>query len=117
MIVRRGRVWWAKLREPGGSEPGFECPVVVVQSDDFNETPIQTIIVAVTTTNMRWAGAPGNVTLPAADVGLREDSVVNVSQLLTLDRRFLMEPVGSLSAGLQRAVDSGLRFVLGVESD
>lgn len=84
----------------------------MVQADSFNLSRIQTAIVAAITSNVHLANAPGNVLLPARSVGLPRDSVVNVSQLLTLDRMFLTELAGRLTARLQRSVDEGLRMVL-----
>jgi mRNA interferase MazF len=110
--IQRGEIWWANLPEPRRSEPGYRRPVLVVQADPFNRSRIQTSIVAAITTNLQLAEAPGNVLLPAQASGLSRDSVVNVSQLLTLDRSFLTEPVGMLPPRLQRSVDEGLRTVL-----
>jgi len=110
--LQRGEIWWADLPEPRRSEPGYRPPVLVVQADSFNRSRIQTAIVAPITSNIELAEAPGNVLLPARSSGLPRDSVVNVSQLLTLDRRFLPEHAGTLSARFQRSVDEGLRTVL-----
>jgi mRNA interferase MazF len=110
--IQRGEIWWADLPEPRRSEPGFRRPVLVVQADSFNRSRIQTVIVAVITGNLELADAPGNVLLPSRSSGLPRDSVVNVSQVLTLDRGFLAEHAGTLSACLQGLVDAGLRFVL-----
>ncbi|MGH9666758.1 MAG: type II toxin-antitoxin system PemK/MazF family toxin [Bryobacteraceae bacterium] len=110
--IQRGEIWWADLPEPRRSEPGYRRPVLVLQADSFNLSRIQTTIVAVITTNIELADAPGNVLLPAHSVGLPRDSVVNVSQLLTLDRNFLTENAGTLPPRLQRSVDQGLRTVL-----
>lgn len=110
--VQRGEIWWAKLPEPGGSEPGFRRPVLIVQSDAFNESPIQTVLVAVITGNLRLGDAPGNVRARASATGLPRDSVINVSQIFTLDRAFLLESAGLLSPPIRRAVEDGLRLVL-----
>ena len=110
--IQRGEIWWADLPEPRRSEPGYRWPVLVVQADSFNLSGIQTVIVAVITTNLDLAEAPGNVLLPARLSGLPRDSVANVSQLLTLDRGFLTGHAGTLPARLQRSVDEGLRLVL-----
>jgi mRNA interferase MazF len=83
-----------------------------VQADCFNSSRIQTTIVAVITTNLDLAAAPGNVLVPSGVAGLPRDSVVNVSQLLTLDRNFLTEHAGKLPVRVQRDVDEGLRLVL-----
>lgn len=84
----------------------------MIQANSFNRSRIQTVIVAVISSNLRLAEAPGNLLLPARATGLPRDSVVNVSQLLTLDRAFLTEHVGSLPGRLQAEVDAGLRLVL-----
>lgn len=110
--IQRGEIWWAELPAPRRSETGYRRPVLVVQADSFNRSRIQTAIVAAITSNVELAGAPGNVLLPARSVGLPLDSVVNVSQLLTLDRSFLTEHAGMLTPRLQRSVDEGLRTVL-----
>ena len=110
--IQRGEIWWADLPEPRRSEPGYRRPVLVIQADAFNASRIQTVIVAVITANLQLAVAPGNVLLPARSSGLSRDSVVNVSQLLTLDRSFLTEQAGSLPPRLERLVDEGLRIAL-----
>jgi mRNA interferase MazF len=97
--VNRGEVWWARLPEPFGSEPGFHRPVVIIQSDRFNRSRIATAIVAAVTRNLRLRIAPGNVHLPRRTGGLDHESVVNVSQLVTLDRRRLEQFGGAASAG------------------
>jgi mRNA interferase MazF len=110
--IQRGEVWWADLPEPRRSEPGYRRPVLVVQADSFNRSRVQTAIVAVITSNLELADAPGNVLVPARATGLSRDSVVNVSQLLTLDRGFLTERAGTLPPRLQNSVEEGLRTVL-----
>jgi len=92
--------------------PAYRRPVLVVQADTFNRSRIQTAIVAAITNNLELAEAPGNVLLPARATGLPHDSVVNVSQLLTLDRNFMIVHVGTLPPGLQASIDEGLRMVL-----
>jgi len=112
VVVERGQVWWADLREPEGSGPGYNRPVLVVQSDAFNRSRIRTVIAVVLSTNVLLIDAPGNVLLPAKATGLRRDSVVNVSQLITVDRDFLGELAGRVRGQLLKDVDSGLRLVL-----
>ena len=112
MVIRRGEIWWAELPEPSASEPGYRRPVVVVQSDDFNWSRIRTVVAVMLTTNLRLAAAPGNVLITAGDTRLPRDSVVNVSQIVTLDKAFLTERIGRLSAGVMLLVDDGIRTVL-----
>lgn len=110
--MNRGEVWWAELPEPAGSEPGFRRPVLVVQSDEFNSSRIGTTVAAAITSNLALAAAPGNVGLPRRDTGLPRDSVVNVSQLTTLDKTFLTARVGRITDVLLRQVEDGMRLVL-----
>lgn len=110
----RGEVWWAALKDPVGSEPGFRRPVLVVSADSFNRSRIATVVVAVITSNLRLAAAPGNVRLPARTGGLSKPSVVNISQVITLDKSFLMSRAGRLPESRMHAVDDGLRLGLGL---
>jgi mRNA interferase MazF len=108
--VYRGEIWWANLSDPTGSEPGYRRPVLVVQDDTFNQSNINTVIIATITSNLRLADAPGNVLLSSQDSGLPRDSVVNVSQILTIDKSVLTERVSSLANPIQEAVDEGLEI-------
>lgn len=110
--MRRGEIWWASLPEPQGSGPGFRRPVVVVQSNSFNESRISTVIVAVVTSNLRLADAPGNVLLEKGETMLPRDSLINVSQVLTVDKSFLTERVTTLRDETMAAVDAGLKLAL-----
>lgn len=112
--MQRGEIWWVELPEPAAAEPGYRWPVVVVQSDAFNRSRIQTVVAITLTSNLRLAAAPGNVLLPARESGLPRDSVANVSQLLTLDRVFLTSPCGRLPSRWMARIDDGLRLVLGL---
>ena len=112
--MKRGEVWWASLPDPAGSGPGYRRPVLVIQSDPFNASRIATVIVAVITSNLALAEAPGNVRVAKADSGLSKPSVVNVSQLVTLDRPLLTGKVGTLPGAVLEKVDRGLRLVLGL---
>jgi mRNA interferase MazF len=110
--MQRGEIWWANLPTPVASEPGYRRPVLIVQSDDFNRSRIRTVIVAVLTTNLRLAEAPGNVLVTTDETGLSQDSVVNVSQLITVDKSFLTEQVSQISSRAMLLVEDGLRLVL-----
>lgn len=112
MVVERGQVWWADLGEPVGSEPGFRRPILVVQSDAFNRSRLRTVIAVVLTSNLRLVDAPGNVLVPRKAAGLPKDSVANVSQIITVDRDFLVEPAGRIRGHLLEDVETGLRLVL-----
>jgi mRNA interferase MazF len=112
--MKRGEVWWASLPAPIGSGPGFRRPVVVVQSNPFNQSRLATVIVAIITSNLALADAPGNVRVGKSESGLAKTSVVNVSQVITLDRELLTKRVRGLSADTMRQIDEGLRLALGL---
>ena len=111
-MIQRGEIWWAHLEEPQGSEPGFRRPVVVMQSDVFNRSRIATVVVAVITSNVDLAAAPGNVRLSRRESRLPRESVVNVSQLVTLDRGVLAEKVARLPKSTLSDIEAGVRLVL-----
>ncbi|MFZ2508573.1 MAG: type II toxin-antitoxin system PemK/MazF family toxin [Steroidobacteraceae bacterium] len=112
--MKRGEIWWATLPPPSGSGPGFRRPVLVIQSDPFNDSRISTAIVAVITSNLALADAPGNVRTAKAESGLSKPSVVNVSQVLTIDKALLTDRVRPLPAETVQRIDNGLRLVLGL---
>lgn len=113
MVISQGEVWWADLRSPTGSEPGFRRPVVVVQCDALNRSRIATVVCVPLTSNLKWADAPGNVLLGTRSTSLPKDCVANVSQIVALDRTFLTDRVGKLSAAKVELVLSGIDVVLG----
>jgi mRNA interferase MazF len=112
--MKRGEIWWASLPEPTGSGPGLRRPVLVIQSNPFNESRIATVIVAVVTSNLALAVAPGNVRLNKTESGLPKPSVVNVSQVLTVDRSILTERVKALPSSVVQRINEGLRLAIGV---
>ena len=111
-MVNRGEIWWAELAEPIKSQPGFRRPVLVIQADTFNQSKISTIICAVITSNLHLSEAPGNIVLPARASGLSKDSVINVSQIITVDKSFLTEKIGELNQKLINKLEEGLKLVL-----
>lgn len=110
--MKRGEIWWATLPDPAGSGPGFRRPVLVIQKDAFNESAISTVVVVVITKNLRLAEAPGNVKLPKKITGLPHDSVANISQIITIDKLFLTECVGTLPRAFFERVETGLKLIL-----
>lgn len=111
-MVARGELWWADLGAPRGSSPAWRRPVLIVSADAFNRSRIQTVTAVAVTSNVRLARAPGNVLLAAGAGGLDRDSVANVTQVVTVDRRVLGARIGALTRGLMNAVDDGLRLAL-----
>ena len=111
--MEQGEIWWAELPEPRGSEPGYRRPVVVIQSDAFNRSRINTVLCVAITSNLRLTNAPGNAFLSSDISGLPRDSVINISQVITLDRQFLTERVSSLPQSLVEEIIDGIIMALG----
>ena len=111
---RRGQIWWSDLGEPQQSEPGHRRPVLIVQEDHFNQSNLATVIVLSLTSNLRYQHFPGNVFLSKARSGLEKDSVINLTQLTTIDKSWLETHVSDLPASLMVQVEAGLRLVLGL---
>ncbi len=112
VTVRQGEVYWLDLGAATGSGPAYRHPHVVVQNDLFNRSRISTTVVCVVTSKLGRAGAPGNVGLEVGEGGLPNASVVNVSQLYTVDKVELTERIGELSPPRVRQVISGIELLL-----
>ena len=110
--MKRGEVLWADMPEPSASVPGFRRPVLILQSNEFNRSRINTIIAAAISSNMKLGLAPGNVSLSKKSAGLDRESVINVSQLITLDKSFLNDRAGKIPSTKMQAVEEGVRLVL-----
>ena len=110
--MNRGQIWWAELNDPSGSGPCFKRPVLIIQSDSFNRSRISTVIAAAISSNLNLAQAPGNVVLPRKVSGLPKDSIINVSQIITIDKSFLVEQVAQLQQKYIKQVEKGLKSIL-----
>jgi len=115
-VIARGDIRWASLGEPTGSAPGYRRPIVVVSADSFNASAINTVVVVAISSNLALEHGPGNVFLPTSRSKLSKDSVANVSQILTIDKRQLGEEVGSLDIETMNQIESGLRRVLQLDA-
>ncbi len=112
-MIAQGEIRWADLADPIGSSAGFRRPVLIVQGDALNASRIATALIVPLTSNLKWAGAPGNVLLPARDTGLDRDSVANVSLLVAVDKTQLDERVGQVPRRTLERVLAGIDVVLG----
>ena len=111
MVISQGDIYWIDLEEPVGSEPGFRHPHVVIQNNLFNRSRIDTVVVCLLTSNLRLAKAPGNVLLEKGEGNLAKQSVVNISQIYTVDKSDLVEWIGALSEKRVRQILDGVRLL------
>ncbi len=109
--VRQGQVYWLDFGRAIGSAPADRHPCVVVQNDIFNRSAIGTSVVCLITSNLSRANAPGNVLLKKGEANLPKASVVNVSQVMTVDKSELVEFSGELSNLAIDAVRDGLHLL------
>lgn len=111
MVINQGDIFWIDLEDPSGSEPGFHHPHVVIQNNLFNRSRIDTVVVCLLTSNLRLARVPGNVLLEKGEGNLPKQSVVNVSQLYTVDKVDLVEWIGVLAEKRIRQILDGVRLL------
>jgi len=112
VVINQGDVFWVDLGEPSGSEPAYLHPYLVIQNDIFNSSRINTVVVCELTSNLRRARSPGNVLLDEGEANLPRQSVVNVTQIYTVDKRELIEKIGSLSRRRLAQVLAGIELVI-----
>ena len=111
MVINQGDIFWIEFSEPSGSEPGYRHPHVVVQNNLFNRSRINTVVVCTLTSNLRRAKAPGNVTLNKGEANLPKKSVVNISQLFTVNKSDLSKKIGMLSKDRISQILQGIRLL------
>ena len=112
MVINQGDVFWVNLGTPSGSAPGYRHPHVVVQNNLFNRSRISTVVVCALTSNPKRAASPGNVALAKGEANLPRRSVINISQIFTVDKADLVEKIGSLSPSRLREVLDGMQLLL-----
>jgi mRNA interferase MazF len=110
--IRQGDIYWIDLGEPEGSEPGYLHPHVVVQNNVFNKSRIRTVVVCALTSNLKRAEVPGNVLLKKGEANLEKDSVLTVSQVVTVNKTDCAEKIGSLSSARIRQIVDGFRLLI-----
>ncbi|MFO7728696.1 MAG: type II toxin-antitoxin system PemK/MazF family toxin [Desulfonatronovibrio sp.] len=111
MVINQGDIFWIDLTEPSGSEPGYRHPHVIIQNNLFNRSRINTVIVCPLTSNLKMAAAPGNVLLKKGEANLPKKSVVNISQIFTVNKSDLSEKIGSLKFGRFQEVLQGIKLI------
>jgi len=111
-VINQGDIYWIELDEPKGSEPGYRHPHIIIQNNLFNRSHIRTVLVCPLTSNLKRANAPGNVLLEKGEANLPKQSVVNISQVFTVDKNQLDEFIGSLSSKRISEILNGIKLVL-----
>ena len=111
MVIGQGEIYWVDLGRPSGSEPGYRHPHVVIQNNLFNASKINTEVVCALTSNIKRAQAPGNVLLNKGEANLPKKSVVNISQIYTVNKSDLVEKIGKVSEKRFNEILKGIKLL------
>lgn len=111
MVIKQGEIYWVDLAEPKGSEPGYRHPHIVIQNNLFNDSRINTTVVCSLTSNLNRAKAPGNVMLNKGEANLSKQSVVNISQIFTVNKADLIENIGQVSEKRMLEILDGIKLL------
>ncbi|SLM28731.1 Transcriptional modulator of MazE/toxin, MazF [Desulfamplus magnetovallimortis] len=112
MVIEQGDIYWVELGEPASSEPGYRNPHVVIQNNLFNSSRINTVVVCSLTSNLKRALSPGNVSLKKGEANLSKKSVVNITQVYTVNKSDLTEKIGKLSKARIKEILSGIQLLM-----
>ncbi|MCD6255537.1 MAG: type II toxin-antitoxin system PemK/MazF family toxin [Deltaproteobacteria bacterium] len=112
MVIKQGEIYWLDLGEPRGSEPAFLHPHIVVQNNLFNSSRINTVVVCALTSNLKRAKAPGNVLLEKGEANLPKRSIVNISQIYTVNKGDLIEKIGQVSERRMNEIIEGIKLLI-----
>ncbi len=111
MVIKQGEIYWVDLGEPSGSEPGYMHPHIIIQNNLFNSSSINTVVMCSLTSNLRRGSSPGNVILKKGEANLPKKSVVNITQIYTVDRNDLYEKIGAVNSGRIKEILSGIQLL------
>jgi len=111
MVIEQGEIYWVDLGEPGGSEPGYRHPHIVIQNNLFNSSKINTVVMCSLTSNLKRGLSPGNVVLKKGEANLTKQSVVNITQIYTVDKNDLCDKIGRVSSERVKEIISGIKLL------
>lgn len=111
MVIEQGEIYWVDLGQPSGSEPVYRHPHIVIQNNLFNTSNINTVVICALTSNVKRAKAPGNVLLNKGEANLPKKSVVNISQIYTVNKSDLIEKIGKVSAKRFNEILEGIKLL------
>jgi len=112
MVAKQGEIYWVDLGGPSGSEPGYRHPHIVIQNNIFNSSNINTVVICSLTSNIKRAKAPGNVSLNKGEANLSKKSVVNISQIYTVNKSDLVEKIGRISERKMSEILEGIKLLI-----
>jgi mRNA interferase MazF len=111
MVIKQGEIYWVDLGDPRGSEPAFRHPHIVIQNNLFNSSRLNTVVVCTLTSSLKRADAPGNVLLQKGEANLLKQSVVNITQIFTVNKSDLEEKIGKVSEARLGEILDGIKLL------
>ncbi|MEA1921423.1 MAG: type II toxin-antitoxin system PemK/MazF family toxin [Pseudomonadota bacterium] len=112
MVIEQGEIYWVNLGEPSGSAPGYRHPHIVIQNNLFNSSNINTVVMCALTSNLKRGLSPGNVVLKKGEANLTKRSVINITQIYTVDKSDLFEKIGKVSSERLKEILSGVHLLI-----
>ena len=112
MVIKQGEIYWVDLGEPSGSEPGYRHPHIVIQNNLFNSSKINTVVMCSLTSNLKRGLSPGNVVLKKGEAGLPQKSVVNITQIYTVNKNDLCEKIGQVNSERIKEIILGIQLLI-----
>ncbi len=111
MVIEQGEIYWVYLGEPGGSAPGYKHPHIVIQNNLFNSSNINTVVMCALTSNLKRGLSPGNVVLKKGEANLSKKSVINITQIYTVDKSDLFEKIGKVNSERLKEILQGIQLL------
>ena len=111
MVIEQGEIYWVDLGEPGGSAPGYRNPHIVIQNNLFNSSNINTVVMCALTSNLKRGLSPGNVVLKKGEANLSKKSVINITQIYTVDKSDLFEKIGKVNSERLKEILQGIQLL------
>ena len=112
MVIRKGSVYWVDFSPGKASEPIGRRHGLVVQNDLLNDSKLNTVIVVAVTSTLKFGELPGNVNLRKGEANLPKRSVVNMTQIKTVDKNSLREKIGGLTKKRMAQVYEGMKIIM-----
>mgnify|MGYP001817687959 FL=1 len=114
MVIRKGSIYWVDFSPGKGSEPMGRRPGLVIQNNAINDSKINTVVMLAITSTLKYGDLPGNVILRKGEANMPKRCVINVSQVKSVDKKSIVEKIGTLAAEKMEKVEDGLRLLFDI---
>jgi mRNA interferase MazF len=109
---KRGQIWFVSLDPVVGHEIEKKRPALIISNDRNNQFAETVTVLPITSKTEKIY--PFEVFLPKEETNLPEDSKVKCNQIHTLDKKRLVNFVGTLSSEKLKEIEKALRIHLGI---